>query len=57
MLADKEEELKYQALRNRAYSEAGLILAGNDDDGDEEWIGTQNQWGKANLLLEKYSYE
>ena len=30
--------------------DAGLVLAGYNEDGEPEWIGTQEQWERAEEL-------
>lgn len=42
----EEEDIKL-------HEEAGLVLDGRTDDGDYEWIGTDAQWKKFNLLTKE----
>lgn len=32
---------------------AGLTYAGKDDEGDNEWIGSEKQWKKYEKLVEE----
>ena len=42
----------YQMIKHEAYLEAGLVYIGLDDEGLDEWIGRDEQWERANALLE-----
>jgi hypothetical protein len=44
----------YEAMKERAYTEAGLVFSGKNEDGENEWIGTQKRWDLATELLDKY---
>ena len=34
--------------------QAGLVDAGIDNDGEMEWIGTDEKWKRYNKLVEEY---
>lgn len=44
----------YLAYEILAKDRAGLTLAGQDDDGDLEWIGTNDKWAEAERLESYY---
>ena len=44
----------YQAYEILAKIQAGLVLGGQDDDGDLEWIGTRDKWQLARYLEDKF---
>ena len=45
---DYDECVKYQA---------GLIKAGKDEEGEQQWIGSKEQWAKTTSVLEQESNE
>ena len=48
--AEKEEW--YNTSKLRAYMEAGLQEAGENEDGEKEYLGTTKQWKEAERLWE-----
>lgn len=47
----------YQAHTLQNYFASGLVLAGQNEDGELEFIGTDKQWDKAKKLEFTYQYE
>lgn len=45
---------RYEELKKKAYEDAGLIRWDTDPDEEEEWVGTQEAWQKAEKLLDEY---
>lgn len=45
-----EKDDFYNESRLFAYKKAGLVHTGKDNDGDDEWIGTDAQWERAGEL-------
>ena len=37
--------------------EAGLVLAGKDEDGELVWMGDKNQWARLSYLEDKRNLE
>lgn len=37
-----------------AYLNSGLILWGQNEDGELEWVGTEDRWSALRTLLNKY---
>ena len=37
----------------KLHERAGLIYNGRNEDGEDEWIGTDNQWDELEKLLEE----
>lgn len=45
------------AYQLRAYIEAGLRLVGRDADGEYEWAGPDDRWGRAEHAMMMFEHQ
>lgn len=48
-----EQQEAYEQLRRDTFIEAGLVYSGKNEEGEDEFIGTEAQWHEYETLLDE----